>query len=164
MSRTEDNLKEAFAGESQANRKYLAYAKKAEEEGLAQIARLFRAAAEAETIHAHSHLNALKGVGGTEDNLRDAIEGETHEFTSMYPQMILDAESEGESTALKSFAYANAVEKVHAALYEKALADIGKNEETDYYICKICGNTIEGSAPDVCEVCGAGKSAFYRVD
>ena len=164
MSKTEDNLKGAFAGESQANRKYLAYAKKAEEEGLDQIARLFRAAAEAETIHAHSHLKALKGVGNTVENLRDAIAGETHEFTSMYPQMILDAESEGESTALKSFAYANAVEKVHAALYEKALSDIGKNEETDYYVCKICGNTVEGSAPDACEVCGAGKSAFYRVD
>ncbi len=164
MSKTEDNLKEAFAGESQANRKYLAYGKKAEEDGFSQVARLFRAAAYAETVHAHSHLGALRGVGSTEDNLRDAINGETHEFTNMYPQMILDAEGEGESTALKSFAYANAVEKIHAALYEKALAQIGSNEDVDYYVCDICGNTVESVAPDKCEICGAGKKAFAKVD
>jgi rubrerythrin len=164
MSKTEDNLKEAFAGESQANRKYLAYAKKAEEDGFSQVARLFRAAAYAETVHAHAHLAALKGVAGTEDNLRDAIDGETHEFTSMYPQMIIDAESEGEATALKSFAFANAVEKIHAALYEKALAEMGNNEEVDYYVCDVCGNTVETEAPDTCEICGAGKKAFTKVD
>ncbi|MGD2270644.1 MAG: rubrerythrin family protein, partial [Desulfobacterales bacterium] len=124
MSKTEENLKDAFAGESQANRKYLAFAKKAESEGHPQVAKLFRAAAEAETVHAHAHLRTLKGIKSTAENLQEAIAGETHEFKSMYPQMIEDATSEDDKAALRSFTYANEVEKVHADLYQKALDNL----------------------------------------
>jgi rubrerythrin len=164
MSKTEDNLKEAFAGESQANRKYLAFAKKAEEEGFKQVAKLFRAAAEAETVHAHNHFRELKGVQSTKENLAAAISGESFEFLNMYPAMIEDAKTEGVKGALKSFEIANEVEKVHHALYQKALDELGKNKETDYYICKVCGYTAENGAPDTCPVCGAKKVAFYKVD
>ncbi|MCX8023050.1 MAG: rubrerythrin family protein [Syntrophorhabdaceae bacterium] len=164
MSKTENNLKEAFAGESQANRKYLAFAKKAEDEGYKQIAKLFRAAAEAETIHAHNHLRELKGIKSTRENLEEAISGETHEFQKMYPAMIEEAKAEGLTSAMRSFHIANEVEKIHAALYKKALENIGKNEETDYYVCKVCGCTVEGEPPDVCPVCGAKKVAFYKVE
>jgi len=163
MSKTESNLKEAFAGESQANRKYLAFAKKAEDEGHKQIAKLFRAAAEAETIHAHNHLRELKGIKSTRENLEEAISGETYEFQKMYPVMIEEAKKEGLTSAMRSFHIANEVEKIHASLYKKALENIGKNEETDYYICKVCGCTVEGEPPDVCPVCGAKKVAFYKV-
>ncbi|RJX25466.1 MAG: rubrerythrin family protein [Desulfurivibrio sp.] len=163
MGKTEENLLEAFAGESQANRKYLAFASKADKEGFAQAAKLFRAAAAAETIHAHAHLRALKGVGTTAENLRDAIAGETHEFKNMYPQMIKDAESEGHKAALRSFQYANAVEKVHAELYQKALdALAAAPAEYDYYICSVCGHTHEKEAPEKCPVCGANANAFFR--
>jgi rubrerythrin len=164
MSKTEDGLKEAFAGESQANRKYLAFAKKAEEEGYKQVAKLFRAAAEAETVHAHNHLRELKGVKSTKENLESAISGESYEFLTMYPAMIADAQNEGSKTAERSFHIANEVEKVHHSLYKKALEELGKNKETDYYICKVCGYTAEGEAPDTCPVCGAKKVAFYKVD
>ncbi|HSB52680.1 MAG TPA: rubrerythrin family protein, partial [Dissulfurispiraceae bacterium] len=116
MSKTEKNLKEAFAGESQANRKYLAFAKKAEQEGYKQVAKLFRAAADAETVHAHNHLKELGGIRSTKENLEEAINGETHEFKNMYPQMIEEANAEGVKGALRSFTYANDVEKIHAAL------------------------------------------------
>jgi rubrerythrin len=161
---TEDNLKEAFAGESQANRKYLAFAKKADEEGYAQVARLFRAAGEAETVHAHAHLRVLGGIGTTEGNLQEAIAGETHEFTSMYPEFITMAEKEGNSAAAMSFKNANAVEEIHAGLYKKALEDLGSNEETVYYVCQVCGNTVEGEAPDKCPICGAPKKMFKLVE
>ena len=164
MSRSEDNLKEAFAGESQANRKYLAFAKKAEEEGFVQVAKLFRAAAAAETVHAHAHLRVLNGVGNTENNLKEAIGGETHEFTDMYPKMIEDAIAEGNKAAQISFQFANEVEKIHAELYQKGLDQMGDLADVDYYVCDICGNTVEGEAPDKCSVCGAGKKAFFKVD
>jgi rubrerythrin len=164
MSKTEKNLKDAFAGESQANRKYLAFAKKAEDEGYKQVAKLFRAAAEAETVHAHNHLRELKGVKSTKENLEEAINGESHEFQEMYPVMIDEAKAEGLNGALRSFTIANEVEKIHAALYTKALEDMGKNKETDYYVCKVCGCTVEGEPPDTCAVCGAKKVAFYKVD
>jgi len=166
MSKTEDNLKEAFAGESQANRKYLAFAKKAKEDGFAQVAKLFRAAAAAETIHAHAHLAALGGIKTTKENLMDAIEGETHEFTTMYPEMIEDAKSESENEALGSFSKANKVEEVHAALYKEALSavDSGKDlEESDIYVCDVCGNTV-GVVPDRCPVCGVGKEKFTKIE
>lgn len=163
-SKTDKNLREAFAGESQANRKYLAFAKQAEAEGHPQVARLFRAAAEAETVHAHAHLRALGGIGSTEANLREAIGGETHEFTSMYPQMIAEAEGEGFDAARRSFSLANAVEKIHADLYQKALAALGRNAAVDYYVCQVCGNTLEGPPEGPCAVCGAGKSAFRKID
>lgn len=163
-SKTEKNLREAFAGESQANRTYLAFAQKAEQDGHPQVAKLFRAAAEAETIHAHAHLRALKGVGDTAANLKEAVSGETHEFESMYPQMIAEAEKEDLNEALRSFKYANEVEKVHAGLYQQALDNLGSNQSTDYYVCKVCGNTIEGEPSGPCPICAAAAEAFYRVD
>jgi rubrerythrin len=163
MSKTVKNLQEAFAGESQANRKYLAFAKKAEEEGYKQIARLFRAAAEAETVHALSHLKEMNGIGSTKDNLAAAISGETHEFKNMYPQMIAEAEAEGIKGALRSFNYANEVEKIHAELYQKALENIGKNPDAEYYVCQVCGNTVENEPPDECPICKARKM-FKKID
>ncbi|NDY43018.1 rubrerythrin family protein [Dissulfurirhabdus thermomarina] len=164
MTKTEKNLLEAFAGESQANRRYLAFAAQAEKEGYPQIARLFRAAAEAETVHAHAHLRALKAVKDTAANLKEAIEGETHEFTEMYPRMIEEAKAEGEKAAERSFTFANEVEKVHADLYRKALEKMGDLEETDYYVCSVCGYTAEGAPPAKCPVCGAAAKAFSKVD
>lgn len=163
MSKSESNLKEAFAGESQANRKYLAFAKQAEEEGYTQVAKLFRAAADAETVHAHNHLRELGGIKSTKENLAEAISGETHEFQKMYPQMIEDAEAEGNKSAKRSFVLANEVEKIHAGLYQKALEKLGSNPETDYYVCQVCGNTVENEPPDECPVCGAKKQAFNKI-
>lgn len=163
MGKTEKNLQEAFAGESQANRKYLAFATKADKEGFAQAAKLFRAAAAAETIHAHSHLRALKGIGTTAENLKEAVAGETHEFQSMYPQMIKDAEAEGNKAALRSFQYANAVEKEHAEMYKKIMDSLtAGSAEYDYYICSVCGHTHEKEAPEKCPVCGANANAFFK--
>jgi rubrerythrin len=162
-SKTEKNLLEAFAGESQANRRYLAFAKQAEKEGYTQVAKLFRAAAEAETVHAHAHLRTLGGIKSTADNLKEAISGETHEFTKMYPAMIDDAKKEGSKAAERSFTYANAVEKVHAALYQKASDNLDTLEEADYYVCSVCGYTCENEPPDTCPVCGSKSTAFFEV-
>jgi rubrerythrin len=165
MSKTEDFLKEAFAGESQANRKYLAFAAKADSEGYAQAARLFRAAAEAETIHAHNHLRALKGIGSTAQNLEAAIAGETFEFKQMYPEMIEAARAEGNATAERTFKYANEVEKVHAELYEKLLGSLGSSQESyPYYVCPTCGFTAEGNPPPVCPVCSVKGAMFKKID
>ncbi|MBI5582810.1 MAG: rubrerythrin family protein [Deltaproteobacteria bacterium] len=164
MSKTEKNLMDAFAGESQANRKYLAFAAQAAAEGLTQVAKLFRAAAEAETVHAHAHLRAAGKIGKTVDNLKEAIAGETHEFKTMYPAMIVDAEAQDHKAALRSFAYANAVEQLHAKLYQKAAEQMDKLEAVDYYVCSVCGNTVEKEAPDTCPVCGAKAKAFFKVD
>ena len=164
MSKTTDNLKEAFAGESQANRKYLAFAEKADKEGYAQAAKLFRAAAHAETIHAHAHLRALGEINATADNLKTAVQGETEEFESMYPAMIKEAEAAGEKAALRSFTYANEVEKVHAELYQKALDNLDSMETVDYYVCSVCGFTCEMEPPETCPVCGAKAKAFSKVD
>jgi rubrerythrin len=165
MSKTENDLKEAFAGESQANRTYLAFAKKAEQEGYKQVAKLFRAAAEAETVHAHAHLRELGGVKSTTENLGTAISGETHEFKTMYPAMIEDAKAEDNKGALRSFTYANDVEKIHAALYQKALDGLGKEEkDADYYVCQVCGMTVEGEPPDECPVCKSKKQAFKKAE
>ncbi|MBM4329983.1 MAG: rubrerythrin family protein [Deltaproteobacteria bacterium] len=162
-SQTEKNLQEAFAGESQANRKYLAFARKAEQEGFKQAAKLFRAAAEAETVHAHAHLRVLGGIKSTKENLKEAIAGETHEFKKMYPEMLAKAKDEGQKQAEISFDYANQVEKIHAALYENALANLGKNKETDYYVCPVCGLTAEGKAPDTCPICKTLGSKFIKI-
>jgi rubrerythrin len=162
-SQTEKNLEEAFAGESQANRKYLAFAKKAEQEGYKQVAKLFRAAAEAETVHAHAHLRVLGGIKSTKQNIQEAIGGETHEFKVMYPEMLAKAKAEGLKQAEISFDYANQVEKIHAGLYGKALANLGKNKEVDYYVCPVCGNTVEEKAPDKCPICDTPGSKFIRV-
>jgi len=161
---TKENLKEAFAGESQANRKYLAFAKKAAADGYPQIAKLFRAAAEAETVHAHSHLRVLGGIKTTTENLQAAIEGEGFEFKEMYPKFIAEAEKEGDKPALTTFTYANAVEEIHANLYQKALDNLGKPETVDYYVCSVCGYTCENEPPDTCPVCGSKAKAFSKVD
>ena len=163
MSKTTANLKEAFAGESQANRKYLAFAKKADEEGLPQVAKLFRAAAEAETIHAHAHLRLLKGIGSTADNLKEAVAGETHEFKSMYPGMIADASAEGEKAAERYFGFANKAEECHANLYSKAAEKMAALEAVDYYVCSVCGHIHEGQPSDKCPICGAAPKAYYVV-
>lgn len=162
---TQDNLKEAFAGESQANRKYLAFAEKAEQEGYKQVAKLFRAAAASETVHAMNHLRIMGGVSSTANNLKSAISGETGEFMDMYPKFIEAAKKEKASDAvILTFDVANKVEKIHAGLYKKALDDIGKNKETDYYVCSICGNTVEGKAPERCPICNAPKEMFNKVE
>jgi rubrerythrin len=163
MSKTEKNLKDAFAGESQANRRYLAYAQRAEDEFLHGVAKLFRAVAEAETIHAHKHLRTAGGVKSTVDNIKDALAGEVHEFKNMYPQMIEEAKAEGEKSAEISFHHANEVEKIHAQLYQKALEDPEKFPVQDYYVCKICGYTVGKEAPEKCPVCGANHKAFFKV-
>lgn len=165
MSKTDQHLKEAFAGESQANRKYLAFAAKADQEGLPQVGRLFRAAAEAETVHAHSHLRVLGGIKSTKENLQAAVAGETHEFKSMYPEMIEAAKSEGNKQAEKTFHFANEVEKIHAQLYQKLLDGLGKPQENyPYYICPVCGYTAEKAAPATCPVCGAKGEMFKKIE
>lgn len=164
MSKSEQNLKDAFAGESQANRKYLAFARQADREGYPKTAKLFRAAAEAETIHAHAHLKTLGGINSTADNLKEAISGETHEFKSMYPAMIEAAVEEGNKAAERTFSYANEVEKVHAELYQEALDNLDNQEDVDYYVCSVCGYTCEGEPPDTCPVCKSKAKAFFKVD
>ncbi len=164
MEKSIQNLKDAFAGESQANRKYLAFAEKAEKDGYPQVARLFRAAAEAETVHAMNHLKALKAIAATADNLKEAIAGETAEFREMYPGMIAAAQTEGHREALRSFEFANEVEKVHAQLFQKALADLEKKELVDIFVCTICGHTVEGEPPDQCPICKAVKKFFKKID
>ena len=163
-SKTEKNLLDAFAGESQANRKYLAFAKQAEKEGYTQVAKLFRAAAEAETIHAHNHLRILGAIKSTAENLKEAISGETYEFMKMYPAMIEDSRNEGHKGAERNFNYANEVEKVHAALYEKAARNLDNMEEMDYYICSVCGYTAEGEPPEKCPICGVKSTAFFKIE
>ncbi len=165
MSQSEENLKEAFAGESQANRKYLAFAAKADKEGFPQAARLFRAAAEAETVHALNHLKALKGIASTRENLQAAINGETHEFQHMYPGMIEAAKAEGNKEAVQTFHWANEVEKIHAALYQTVLANLEQaGEISAYYVCPLCGYTSEQEAPETCPVCGTKGKAFKKVE
>ena len=162
---TQNNLEEAFSGESQANRKYLAFAEKADQEGYKQVAKLFRAAADAETVHAKNHLRVMGGVGKTIDNLKSAIAGETHEFKEMYPKFIEEAKTENVSDAvILSLDVASRVERIHASLIKKALDNLGKNKETDYYVCQICGHTVEGEAPDKCPICNAPKELFNKVE
>ncbi|MDM8000082.1 MAG: rubrerythrin family protein [Dehalococcoidia bacterium] len=167
MSKTTDDLQQAFAGESQANRKYLFFAEKAEEEGQKQIARLFRAAAEAETVHARNHLRVLQGIKSTKENLSAAIGGEHHEFTQMYPAFIKDAESENATSARRSFDMANQVERTHHGLFEAALKSLSEGKampEKPFFVCQVCGHTVEGSAPDKCPVCGALAKMFKRIE
>lgn len=166
MTKTDDNLKAAFAGESQANRMYLAFAKKAEEEGFLQIAMLFKAAAQAETVHALNHLTVMGQVKSTSDNLGTAVSGETYEFKKMYPEFIVDAKKDGNKSAEISFNYANQVEQIHAALYQKALDALKSKAQptnADYHVCPVCGNTFEGSAPDKCPICATPKEKFTKI-
>jgi len=164
MTKSTDNLMAAFAGESQANRRYLAFAAKAEREGYPQVARLFRAAAEAETVHALNHLQVLKAVKSTAENLKEAISGETAEFREMYPAMIAAAQAEGHKEAERTFNFANEVEKVHAALFEKALKSMEAKALVDLFVCTVCGHTVEGEPPEKCPVCGAVKRLYKKID
>ncbi|MDR0550250.1 MAG: rubrerythrin family protein [Deltaproteobacteria bacterium] len=161
-SKVIDDLKAAFAGESQANRKYLAYALKADEEKLPYAAKIFRAAAEAETIHAHSHLRVLDGVHSTAENLKDAIGGETYEFTTMYPGMIERAKAAGDKKAEKDFHLANEAEKIHAELFKKVAADPTK-PAPKVYVCKVCGHVHEDTIPDKCPICGSKAQAYFEI-
>jgi rubrerythrin len=156
------DLKDAFAGESQANRKYLAYAHKAEQEKLPYAAKVFRAAAEAETIHAHSHFRQLGFVKSTAENLQDAINGETYEFTTMYPDMLKDADAAGDKVAHLGFSMANEAEKIHADFFKKALADPGK-AAPKIFVCKVCGHVAEGQPPDNCPICGAKSQVYFEI-
>ena len=167
MGSTQENLKEAFAGESQANRQYLFFAEKAEKEGHPQIARLFRAVAEAETVHARNHLETMGSIGSTGDNLAAAVGGENYEFTKMYPAFIEQAKVENNERAEISFTYANKVEKIHHGLYQKTLEALKagqKLEDEPYFVCQVCGYTVGGEVPDRCPVCGALRTKFKRVE
>jgi rubrerythrin len=165
MTKTEGFLMEAFSGESQANRKYTVFAVQAEKEGFPQAAKLFRAAAEAEAVHAANHLRALKAIKATKENLREAIAGETHEFKEMYPEMIAAAKAEGAKDAERSFNYANAVEEYHARLYHDMLEGLeAKKESYPYFVCPVCGMTVEREAPAKCPVCGVKGAMFKKVE
>jgi len=161
MPTTLDNLKEAFAGESQANQKYRAFAKKAEQDGFVAVAKLFRLTAEAERIHAEGHLKALDGVGSTADNLQAAISGETYEFSKMYPPMVKQADADGHK-AKRMFQYAVAAEEVHARLYKLALEAVnnGKDLSAEFYLCPVCGFIEMGKPENPCPVCGAKPEKF----
>jgi rubrerythrin len=167
MANTNENLKSAFAGESQASRKYLYFAEKADQDNQQQIARLFRAASDAETVHARNHLKAMNGIGAVADNLKEAITGEHYEFTDMYPGFIEQANNEKNTRAAQSFNWANKVEKIHHGLYEQALKDLEAGKKKDnkpYFVCQNCGNTVEGEVPDKCPVCGKPASWFKKID
>ncbi len=163
---TQENLQAAFAGESQANRKYLAYAAKAQSQGYPQIAKLFRAVAAAETVHAHAHLRVMKGIKETAENLQAAITGEATEYQHMYPEFVAQAQAEGQQAAVGSFKNAMAVEKIHHRLYEEAAQSLSGGRDLPQqaiYVCEVCGNTVYGEAPDKCPVCGAPKAKFMAV-
>ncbi len=167
MAKTSDNLKEAFTGESKASTTYLAFARKAEQEGQPQVAKLFRAASKAETIHARNHLDVMEGIKSTQENLQAAISGENMEHVKMYPEFIEQANREQQPKAARTFDYARKVEIMHERLYKAALDAIkggGKPKATEYFICQVCGATIEDNAPDRCPVCGAPKAQFSKVD
>ena len=163
---TAENLQDAFAGESQANRKYLAFAEKAEADRYPQVAKLFRAAAEAETIHAHAHFRVMGGINDTADNLQVAIDGEGFEFQKMYPKYLAEAEAEDNQPATFSFKNALAVEEIHHGLYTEALNSVKSGNdlpENQISVCGICGNTVYGDAPEKCPICGAPKAQFFEV-
>ena len=163
MSKTLQNFKMAFGGESQANRKYLAFAKKADKEGYLQAAKLFRAAAEAETIHAMAHLRAMKAIGSTEENLQTAIIGETDEYKDIYPTMLEDAKAEGENAAERLFMFAAKAEQNHAELYQAMLDELNNQPTEEYYICPACGYLERGGKPEKCPVCNVSGDKFYSV-
>ena len=158
---TLDNLMDAFAGEAQANRKYLAYAKKAEKDGKINVAKLFRAASDAETLHALKHFEVAGKIGSTADNLKDGIAGETQEYKDMYPDFVNEAEAAGNKAALMSFTFAMKAEEVHAKLYKEALENLDQTEEVFYYLCPVCGN-IEKFRPDKCSICGVSGDKFIK--
>jgi rubrerythrin len=166
MANTADNLKEAFSGESQASTTYRAFARKADQEGHPVVARLFRAASAAEVVHARNHLDVMEGIKSTEENLKTAISGENMEHVSMYPEFIEQAKKEEKPKAERTFDWARKVEIIHESLYKAALEALqgGKAQAQEYFVCQLCGNTVEDEAPDKCPVCGAPKAQFLKVD
>ena len=167
MADTKANLQEAFSGESQANRKYLFFSEKADEAGSKQVARLFRAAAESETVHARNHLKVIGDIKTDKENLGAAIGGEHYEFTTMYPGFIEQAKKESNQPASRSFDLANKVEQIHHKLFQATLKNLetGKAiKDAPYYVCQVCGNTVEGEAPERCPVCGAPRSKFKKIE
>ena len=167
MARTKENLESSFIGESQASRKYLFFAEKADKEGHRQIARLFRAVAEAETVHGRNHLQVMQGIKSTRENLLAAIADENHEFTEMYPSFIRQAEIEAKKRARHSFSMASKVEEIHHGLFQVALSMLEEGhamEEKPFYVCEYCGNTVGGEAPEKCPVCGAPEGMFKQVE
>ena len=165
MPNTTDNLKESFAGESQANRRYTAFARKADEEGYKQVARLFRAIAAGETVHALSHFKVMDGIQSTRENLKTAIAGEHYEVVTMYPDFMKDAKAEDNKTANASFDRAWNTEKVHEQLYTEALAGLDgrQSEEFDYYVCPVCGFIHARSAPERCPNCQTMGTRFEKM-
>jgi len=161
QNKTLNNLMAAFAGESQANRKYTAYSKKAEGEGNVNAAKLFKAASDAETLHALKEFEVAGKIKTTAENLQDAVNGETEEYTSMYPEFIKEAEEEGNKDAIRIFTYAMKAEEVHAKLYKEALENLNQTEEVFYYLCPVCGN-IEKAVPEKCSICGVPGSKFIK--
>lgn len=164
--KTDENLKAAFAGESQANRRYLAFAVKAERDGFPQVAKLFRAAAEAETVHAHAHLRAMDGIKSTAENLAEAIAGEAHEYQTMYPEFLAAAEEEGHKRAVRSFKNALGAEEVHHQLYSAAGEAVKAGDdlpEAPVHLCKVCGHLATGDVPERCPICGAFSAAYVEV-
>ena len=160
-SKTIKNLMTAFSGESEANRKYTAYAKKAEKDGKINAAKLFRAAADAETLHALKHFEVAGKIGSTEENLKDGVAGETYEYKEMYPPFVKEAEQEGNKAAVMSFTFAMKAEEVHAGLYQDALENLDQTEEIFYYLCPVCGN-IEKFQPEKCSICGVPGAKFIK--
>ena len=161
------NLKTAFAGESQATAKYLAFAGKAARDGLPVIAKLFRAVAAAEAIHARNHLKAMEGVKSTLENLTEAQGGEDYEITTMYPPMIAAAEADGDKKAVRSMHFALEVEKVHYELYGTAIAAVTEGadlKDATMRVCPICGHTVIGDAPDNCPVCGCAAARYTEIE
>lgn len=166
MSKSIENLKAAFAGESQANRRYATFAKKADDEGFKQVAKLFRAASEAEAVHAYNHMRRTGELKSTAENVGAAISGETYEFEKMYPEFLATAKQENDERATWSFDVAQKVEQIHAGLYSKASEALKNKQDLaaiDYYVCSVCGNTVEGEAPDTCPICGAPKKSFNKI-
>ena len=167
MGKTDENLKEAFAGESQASTRYRAFARKADQEGYPGVAKLFRAASAAEVVHARNHLEVMNGVESTADNLKEAISGENMEHVTMYPGFIAQATKEEKPRAVRTFEWARKVEMIHESLYARALDGLesaGRNPAAEYYVCQVCGMTAEGEAPERCPVCGAPRAQFMKID
>ena len=166
MSKTDENLKAAFAGESQANQKYLGFAEKAGKEKFPMVAKLFRAAARAEHVHAQRHARVMHIIGATLDNLKAAASGEAYEFTEMYPVFLREAEQEGNQAACRAFDDANDVEKIHHALYSRAIESVQQGKDlpqSKIFVCGNCGNTVLGEPPEKCPVCGVPKSQFKEI-
>jgi rubrerythrin len=164
---TENNIQEAFGGECKASRRYLLFAEKAEKEGYRQVAKLFRAVAEAEVVHARNHLNVIDAIGTTKDNLLAASMGEHMEFTAMYPAFIQTAIKEANDRAERSFDWANKVEKIHYGYFDAAFKEMKEGKQpadATYYVCQVCGNTVKDNVPDKCPICGAAAKAFKKVE